>query len=182
MSEDDPPDPVDTYGASKWMAEQVLKHLSKEGLEYNALRYFNVYGERQAAHAFYTTVINTFVKRLLQGEPPVIDGAGTQSMDFTHVSDVARANILAIESEAVNEAFNVGTGVPTTVSDLALILRNAVGAEVAPVFNNGMTSLVSRRQADVRKARDLLGFEAQVKACQGLTEVAQAIAAHPDLY
>ncbi len=181
MSEDDPPDPVEPYGASKWMCEQLLKHLSREGLKYTALRYFNVYGERQAAHAFYTTVIITFIKRLLNGQPPVIDGQGTQSMDFTHVSDVARANLLAMECPAENQVFNVGTGVSTTVRDLAYILRDALGVRVEPVFN-GKPSLVSRRQADTRKARELLGFVAQVGVRDGLTQVAQAIAAHPERY
>ncbi len=181
MSEEDPPDPVEPYGAGKWMCEQLLKHLGRDGLKYVALRYFNVYGERQAAHAFYTTVIITFIKRLLNGQPPVIDGAGTQSMDFTHVSDVVRANLLAMECSVENEVFNVGTGVSTTVKDLACILRDAVGARVEPVFN-GRPSLVSRRQADTRKAREVLGFEAQVAVRDGLTQVARAIAAHPERY
>src|SRR5262249_37896698 len=105
MSEEDPPAPVEPYGASKWMCEQLLTHLSTQGLHYNALRYFNVYGERQAAHAFYTTVISNFIKRLINGLPPIIDGEGTQSMDFTHVSDVAQANLLAMTSPTYNEVF-----------------------------------------------------------------------------
>ena len=181
MSEDDPPAPVEPYGASKWMCEQLLFHLGQQGLQYNALRYFNVYGQRQAAHAFYTTVINNFIKRLMDGEPPVIDGEGTQSMDFTHVSDVVQANILAMKSEAHNEAFNVGTGVSTTISELADILISALNAKVKPQFS-GRPSLVSRRQADISKARELLGFEPRMDVNQGLTEVALAIAAHPEKY
>ena len=181
MSEDDAPNPVEPYGASKWMCEQLLTHLGQQGLRYNGLRYFNVYGERQAAHAFYTTVINNFIKRLINGQPPVIDGEGTQSMDFTHVSDVVQANLLAMTSDSYNEVFNVGTGVSTTVSELASILISALRAEVRPQFS-GRPSLVSRRQADISKARKLLGFEPQMDVTQGLTEVAQAIAAHPDSY
>ena len=181
MSEDDPPAPVEPYGASKWMCEQLLAHLAKEGLEYNALRYFNVYGERQAAHAFYTTVISNFIKRLMSGQPPVIDGQGTQSMDFTHVSDVVQANILAMTAEAHNEIFNVGTGVPTTVKELADILRKALGSDVEPEFS-GRPSLVSRRKADLTKIRELLGYEPRVEVKQGLTQVAQAIVANPELY
>ncbi|MFQ6027999.1 MAG: SDR family NAD(P)-dependent oxidoreductase [Dehalococcoidia bacterium] len=181
MSEDDPPAPVEPYGASKWMCEQLLVQLGKEGLEWNALRYFNVYGERQAAHAFYTTVISNFIKRLLDGQPPVIDGEGTQSMDFTHVSDVVQANIRAMKSEAHNEAFNVGTGVPTTVKELAEILIKALNSKVKPEFS-GKPSLVSRRKADLTKIRELLGYEPTMEVHQGLTEIAQAIAAHPDRY
>jgi UDP-glucose 4-epimerase len=181
MTEDDPVNPVEPYGASKWMAEQLLLTLAKEGLEFNALRYFNVYGERQAAHALYTTVIIAFIKRLLNGEPPVIDGKGDQSMDFTHVTDVARANVAAARSEAANDFFNVGTGVSTTVRELAEILREALGSDVHPEFS-GRPSLVTRRQASTRKAEQLLGFKAEVDVRDGLTAVAQAIAASPALY
>ena len=181
MSEDSLINPVEPYGASKWMVEQLLKFLAQQGLQYNALRYFNVYGERQAAHAYYTTVITAFIKRILNGQPPVIDGKGDQSMDFTHVSDVVRANILAMKSGAVNEAFNVGTGVSTTVKELAQILIEAVGAQVEPEFS-GRPSLVTRRQADTAKAEELLGFAAKVDVQTGLTQVARAIAAHPELY
>lgn len=181
MGEDSLIDPVEPYGASKWMAEQLLRFLAQQGLQYNALRYFNVYGERQAAHAYYTTVIIAFIKRILNGQPPVIDGKGDQSMDFTHVSDVVRANILAMKSKAVNEAFNVGTGVSTTVRELAHILIDAVGADIEPEFS-GRLSLVTHRKADTRKARELLGFVAQVDVRTGLTQVARAIAAHTELY
>lgn len=181
MTEDDPVNPVEPYGASKWMAEQLLVTLAKEGLKFNALRYFNVYGERQAAHALYTTVIIAFIKRLLNGEPPVIDGKGDQSMDFTHVTDVARANVAAARSEAVNDFFNVGTGVSTTVRELAEILREALGSDVHPEFS-GRPSLVTRRQASTKKAEELLGFKAEVDVRDGLTAVAQAIAASPALY
>jgi UDP-glucose 4-epimerase len=181
MSEDDPPAPVEPYGASKWMCEQLLSHLAKEGLQYNALRYFNVYGERQAAHAFYTTVISNFIKRLINSQPPVIDGEGTQSMDFTHVSDVVQANLLAMTSPAHNEAFNVGTGVSTTIKELADILIRALDSRVQPEFS-GRPTLVSRRRADLTKIRDLLGYEPRMDVKRGLTEVAQAIAAHPELY
>ena len=181
MGEDAPVKAVEPYGASKWMAEQLLETLTAKGLQYNALRYFNVYGERQASHAYYTTVIISFVKRLMAGEPPVIDGRGDQSMDFTHVSDVARANVLAMKSEAVNEVFNVGTGVSTTVKELAQILSGALGASVEPEFS-GRPTLVSRRQADTRKAEELLDFRAKVDVRTGLTDVAQAIAANAGAY
>ncbi|MBI4236640.1 MAG: SDR family NAD(P)-dependent oxidoreductase [Chloroflexi bacterium] len=181
MGEESPVAPVEPYGASKFMVEQLLHHLGKEGLEYNILRYFNVYGERQAAHAFYTTVINVFVKRLLASQPPVIDGSGEQSMDFTYVADVVRANILAMKAPVKNETFNVGTGVSTSVRDLAAMLIEALNARVEPTFRE-RRSLVSRRQADTRKAAALLGFQAQVPVQEGVRRVALAIAAHPEWY
>jgi UDP-glucose 4-epimerase len=180
-SETDRVNPVEPYGASKWMAEQFLATLAKEGLRYNSLRYFNVYGERQAAHALYTTVIISFIKRLLNGEPPIMDGKGDQSMDFTHVTDVARANVAAARSEAHNEVFNVGTGVSTTVRELAEILREAIGSDVHPQLS-GRPSYVTRRRADTTKAEQLLGFKAEVDVRDGLTAVAQAIASSPTTY
>ena len=181
MSEDDPANPAEPYGASKWMSEQLLKHLATEGLEYNSLRYFNVYGERQAAHAFYTTVISNFIKRLLNDESPMIDGEGSQSMDFTHVSDIVSANMCAMECDAVNEVFNVGTGISTTIMELANILKDALNADVEPICN-GRPSIVTRRKADITKAKKMMGFKAKVKVEDGLVQVAQEIAANPERY
>lgn len=183
MHEDDQLYPAEPYGAGKLYCEHLLQHLAKKGLRYNALRYYNVYGERQAAHAYYTTVVTHFIKRIINNEPPVIDGKGDQSMDFTHVSDVVRANIAAMESEAVNEAFNVGTGVSTSVAQLADIIIKALGKEgqIKPIFRDREV-LVTRRQADTAKAEKLLKFKAQVTVEEGLTMTAREIAAHPEKY
>ena len=182
MNENDFPDANEPYGASKWMCEKLLQHLAKtEGLKYNALRYFNVYGSRQAVHAYYTTAIIAFVKRILNKEPPIIDGKGEQSMDFTHVSDVVRANIMAMKSDAVNEIFNVGTGISTSVARLADILIDALGVNVKPIFRE-RDVICTRRQADTKKAERLLGFKAKVKVEDGLKKVAKEIAEHPELY
>ncbi len=183
MHEDDYPYCVEPYGASKLFCEHLLKHLSQKGLKYVALRYFNVYGERQAAHAYYTTVVTHFIKRIMNGEPPIIDGKGDQSMDFTHVSDVVRANLLAMECAAENEIFNVGTGKSTSIAQLADIIIKALGKEnqVKPIFREREV-LVTRRQADVSKAEKLLGCRAEVEVVRGLSEVAREIAAHPEKY
>jgi len=183
MHEDDQLYPAEPYGAGKLYCEHLLQHLVKKGLRYNALRYYNVYGERQAAHAYYTTVVTHFIKRIINNEAPVIDGKGDQSMDFTHVSDVVLANIAAMESEAVNEAFNVGTGVSTSVAQLAEIIIKALGKEgqVKPIFRDREV-LVTRRQADTSKAEKLLKFKAKVAVEEGLGIVAREIAAHPEKY
>ena len=88
-------------------------------LSWIALRFFNVYGPGQKTTAYYTSVINHFVNRLRNGEPPVIDGKGEQSMDFIHVHDIARSVVLALESEQANVPVNVGTGIDTSIADLA---------------------------------------------------------------
>ncbi len=181
MHEDDQLFPAEPYGAGKLFCEHLLQHLAKKGLKYNALRYFNVYGERQAAHAYYTTVVTHFIKRIMNNEPPIIDGKGDQSMDFTHVSDVVRANIAAMESEAVNHEFNVGTGVSTSVAQLAQIIIQALGKDIQPIFREREV-FVTRRQADITNAQRLLGFTTQVPVEEGITKVAQEIAAHPEHY
>lgn len=181
MSETDHPIPVEPYGASKLFCEHMLQHLAKKGLKYHALRYFNVYGERQAAHAYYTTVVIHFIKRIMNNEAPIIDGKGDQSMDFTHVSDVVQANILSMESEAVNQIFNVGTGKSTSVAQLADLIIKALGKEVKPVFREREV-FVTRRQADISKAEKLLGFKAKVAVEEGIAEVAREIAANAHKY
>ena len=183
MQEDDQLYPAEPYGAGKLFCEHLLQHLAKKGLKYNSLRYFNVYGERQAAHAYYTTVVTHFIKRIMNNEPPIIDGKGDQSMDFTHVSDVVCANIAAMESDAINQEFNVGTGVSTSIAQLAQIIIKALGKEkeIKPQFREREV-FVTRRRADISKAQQLLEFTAQVKVEEGIAEVAKEIAVHPERY
>ena len=167
MSEDDPLHPLTPYCISKRAAEDLLGfYQRRSGLSWIALRFFNVYGPGQKTSAYYTSVINHFVDRLRAGEAPVIDGSGEQSMDFVHVDDVARAAVLALESERDNLALNVGTGVDTSVATLARILIEAVGADVEPQFRDREV-LVSRRAADTRLAREAIGFEASIPVGPG---------------
>ena len=181
MHEDDQLYPAEPYGAAKLYCEHILQYLKKNGLKWNALRYFNVYGERQAAHAYYTTVVIHFIKRIINNQAPTIDGKGTQSMDFTHVSDVVRANIAAMKSKTVNEVFNVGTGVSTTIAQLANIIINALGKNLKPIFRDREV-FVTKRQADITKAEKMLGFKAKIKVEDGIAQVAKEIATHPEKY
>src|SRR6185437_3331513 len=123
MHEDDPLHPLTPYCISKRSGEDLLGFYQRtKGLSWLALRFFNVYGEGQKTTAYYTSVINHFVNRLKRGEAPVIDGEGKQSMDFIHVTDIARAVVLALTSEKGDVPINVGTGIDTTVEELARIL------------------------------------------------------------
>jgi UDP-glucose 4-epimerase len=158
------------YGAAKSFNEGMLRSFhDMYGLSYVALRYFNVYGPRMDVHGAYTEVLVRWLERIAAGQPPIILGDGTQTMDFVHVSDVARANVLAANAGIDDEVFNIGTGRETSLNDLAshvlaimdsdLIVQHAEARRVNPV---------ARRLADVRKARRLLGFEAQVPIETGL--------------
>jgi UDP-glucose 4-epimerase len=169
MHEDDKLSPLTPYCIGKRTGEDILAYYERQaGLSWIALRFFNVYGEGQKMTAYYTSVINHFVARLKNGEPPVIDGEGKQSMDFIHVKDIARAVVLSVTSEKGNCALNVGTGIDTTVAELAHILIDAVGSNVEPVFNP-RNVLVSRRAADTTRAKEIIGFESSIPVREGMT-------------
>jgi UDP-glucose 4-epimerase len=171
MHEDDKLNPLTPYCIGKRTGEDILAYYERRaGLSWIALRFFNVYGEGQKTTAYYTSVINHFVNRLKKGESPVIDGEGKQSMDFIHVTDIARAVVLALTAETGNVPINVGTGIDTTVEELARILIAAVGADVEPQFNP-RDVLVSRRAADITRAKEVLGFEAEVDVNDGMTRL-----------
>jgi UDP-glucose 4-epimerase len=171
MHEDDRLNPLTPYCIGKRTGEDLLSYYErKSGLSWIALRFFNVYGPGQKTTAYYTSVINHFVNRLRRGEAPVIDGAGEQSMDFIHVKDIARAVVLATEAGRGNAAINVGTGIDTSVAQLARILIDAIGANVEPEFNPRPV-LVSRRAADTSRAKEMIGFEYSIPVEEGMTDL-----------
>lgn len=173
MSEDDQLDPLTPYCIGKLAGEHLLRFYERQtGLSWNALRFFNVYGPGQKTGAYYTSVINHFVERVKKGESPIVDGRGEQSMDFVHVHDVARAVVAALESEQWGKPINIGTGISTTVAQLADIVVKAVGADVIPVFRPREV-LVSKRAADIRRAHDMLGWEPTIPVEDGLAELAK---------
>jgi len=171
MYETDLLNPQTPYCISKRAGEDLLGfYRRRANLSWVALRFFNVYGPGQKTTAYYTSVINHFVNRLKNGEPPVIDGKGEQSMDFIHVDDVARAGVLALESDKDGVALNVGTGIDTTIARLAKILIDAVGVDVEPTFNP-RDVLVDRRAASTKLAKDTIGFEAEIDVVKGMTDL-----------
>ena len=174
MHEDDELHPLTPYCISKRAGEDLLAFYQRsKGLNWIALRFFNVYGPGQKTTAYYTSVINHFVNRLRAGEPPVIDGRGEQSMDFIHVDDCARATIAALEAEHGNVPVNIGTGIDTSVAQLAKVLIQAVGVDVEPQFNP-RDVLVSRRAADITRARDVLGWAPAVSVEEGMAQLVRS--------
>ena len=170
-SEEEPPYPNRTlYGAAKMFNEGLLRSFhDMYGLSYAALRYFNVYGPRMDVHGAYTEVLVRWLERIAAGEPPIILGDGTQTMDFVHVTDVARANVLAANADVEDEVFNVGTGRETSLNELARHVLAIMESPLAVQYGEARrVNPVPRRLADVRKARRLLGFQAQVPVEAGL--------------
>jgi nucleoside-diphosphate-sugar epimerase len=158
------------YGVSKTMLEGLLRSFNETyRLPYLALRYFNVYGPRMDIHGRYTEVLIRWMERLENGQPPLILGDGTQTMDFVYVGDVARANVLALASEASDEVANIGSGVETSLNDLARLLAQVMERDLVPVYGPARSvNAVSRRLASTTKAQRLLGFEATVPLDDGL--------------
>jgi UDP-glucose 4-epimerase len=171
MHEDDVLRPLTPYCIAKRSGEDLLGYYQRsKGLSWIALRFFNVYGPGQKPTAYYTSVINHFIKRLKAGEAPVINGKGEQSMDFIHVHDIATSVVAALESERANLPVNVGTGIDTSIATLADILIKAVGVDVQPQFNP-RDVLVSRRAADITRAREVLGWEPTIAVEDGMTDL-----------
>jgi UDP-glucose 4-epimerase len=161
------------YGAAKTFNEGLFRSFNdRYGLDYAVLRYFNVYGPRIDIFGPQTEVLVRWMERIEAGTPPLILGDGTQTMDFVHVDDVARATILAAKAEVTDEVFNVGSGVETSLNDLARILCQVMGSELTVDYGpERSVNPVPRRLADTTKARRLLGFEATTDLETGLGDL-----------
>ena len=159
-------------------AECLLRTLSTNHIIF---RYFNVYGLRQHTDHYYTSVIIKFIKQIMKGESPTIEGSGEQSMDFVNVKDVVEANILAMESDVTDETINIGTGVSTSIKKLAETIIRIAEKDIEPIFTPREV-FVTRRQADIRKAKRLLGFEPKIDIESGLKELVEDIINNPERY
>ena len=166
------------YGAAKLFNEGLLRsYHAMYGLDYVALRYFNVYGPRMDIHGVYTEVLVRWIERIAAGRPPLILGDGRQTMDFIHVADIARANLLAAQSDVSDEVLNIASGVETSLAELAHKLLDAMGADL-PVEYGPARSVnnVARRLGDTTRARERLGFRAEVRAGGGAAERCRVVA------
>jgi UDP-glucose 4-epimerase len=163
------------YGAAKAYSEGLMRAFHQaSGLDYVALRYFNVYGPRMDIHGLYTEVLVRWMERIAAGQAPIINGDGSQTMDFVYIGDIARANILAAESDVTDQAFNIACGAETSLLELAQMLIAAMGADLEVEFGPARgEAAVTRRLAGTEKARDLLGFEAEVDIEEGLLRLVQ---------
>ena len=162
------------YGAAKTFAEGLLRSFNDmKGLDYIALRYFNVYGTRMDIHGRYTEVMIRWIERLVAGLPPIVFGDGLQTMDMINVKDVARANVLAAVSNASDVVLNIGSGAETPLLEVARLLAEAMGrTDVATVHEaERAVNPVPRRLADISAARRLIGFEPVISLKSGIAEL-----------
>jgi UDP-glucose 4-epimerase len=158
------------YGASKIMLEGLLRSFNDMyGLPYVALRYFNVYGPRMDIHGKYTEVLIRWMERIEAGQAPMIFGDGQQTMDFVYIDDIARANVLALASEASDEVFNVASGTETSLNQLAAMLLKVMGSDLSVEYGPERSiNAVTRRLADTSKAARQLGFRTEIDLEEGL--------------
>jgi UDP-glucose 4-epimerase len=161
------------YGAGKIAMEQMLRAFyTTYGLPYVAFRYFNAYGPRMDMTGVYTEVMIRWLDAIDANQAPLIFGDGEQSMDFVYVDDIARANLLAVQSEVTDEVFNVGTGVQTSLNQLCALILKLTGSSAKPEYREARkVANVRSRKSSTEKAEKLLGFRATASLEQGLREL-----------
>lgn len=167
-------DPSSIYAITKRDQEEMCLCVGRAyGLPTVALRFFNVYGERQALSNPYTGVAAIFASRLLNGQPPLIYEDGRQSRDFLHVSDVVQAVLLAIRKpDADYQALNVGTGRATAVNDVAVVLAKSLGQAIQPkILKTFRAGDIRHCVADITKITDRLGYRPQVSFEEGMARL-----------
>jgi len=173
MSENEPTTPITPYGVSKLAGEKYCQAFSRAfDLPTTSLRYFNVFGIRQSSNP-YSGVIAIFAKALTDRRSPIIYGEGRQTRDFIHVTDVVRANLLALQShKGVGETFNIGTGRPTSINQLySLMARLSNRQDIRPIYKAMRPGDITNSCADISGARGRLKFNPVVKLENGLAEL-----------
>jgi UDP-glucose 4-epimerase len=161
------------YGAAKAFNEGMLRsYHAMSGVDYVALRYFNVYGPRMDAHGVYTEVLIRWMERIAVGQPPLIFGDGSQTMDFVHVADIARANVLAAIAPVTDEVFNIASGTETSLVELAEVLLVAMGSDLDVEHGPArQVNGVTRRLADISAAAGRLGWKPEIPLADGMREL-----------
>lgn len=174
-TEDMLPKPLSPYAVSKLAGEKYCQVFTRlYGLETVILRYFNVFGPRQDPTSQYSAVIPKFVRLIQSGEPPVIYGDGSQSRDFTYVSNVVDANLLACQQSAEElsgEVFNIAFGKRVTINDLVNAVNQLLQTQVTPRYADPRPGDVKHSLANIGKARQFLGYEPKVDFGEGLKRV-----------
>src|SRR5687767_5552346 len=164
--------PISPYGVTKLVYELYAKVFAElYDMEFIGLRYFNVYGPHQNPAGPYAAVIPLFIKSMLDGHQPAINGTGENSRDFTFVNDVVDVNLLAMFTEnplAINQVYNIAKGEQVSLSDLINYLQEITGKHIKPVYHPERKGDIKHSHADITKAKDLLGYHPSVNIKEGL--------------
>ena len=169
VKEDDERKPINPYAKTKLDGEDLAKKYSEIGVKVIGLRYFNVFGKRQSKE--YAGVIKLFLQRIQQKKSPKINGDGLQTRDFVHIDDVVKANVMAMDSDVNHRFFNVGSGLPTSVLDLANLIIEVSGLSLEPIHGPELSGDVRATQADIKLIRKLLNWEPKMKLDDWLAKI-----------
>ena len=169
VKEDDERKPINPYAKTKLDGEDLAKKYSEIGVKVIGLRYFNVFGKRQSKE--YAGVIKLFLQRIQQKKSPKINGDGLQTRDFVHIDDVVKANVLAMDSDINHRFLNVGSGLPTSVLDLANLIIEVSGLPLEPIHGPKLSGDVKATQSDIKLIRKLLNWEPKMKLDDWLTKI-----------
>jgi UDP-glucose 4-epimerase len=169
------PKPLSPYAVSKLAAENYCRVFAElYGIETVALRYFNVFGPRQDPNSQYSAVIPRFITAMMSGKAPTVYGDGSQSRDFTHVSNVVQANILASqEADAVGKALNCATHGQVTLNDLVARLNTILGTDISPRYSDARSGDIKHSYADITALRSATGYEPITDFATGLRQTVQ---------
>jgi nucleoside-diphosphate-sugar epimerase len=164
------PKPISPYGVSKYVGELYAQTFGRcYGLENVSVRYFNIFGPRQDPGSPYSGVLSKFAIAFLDGTQPVVFGDGEQTRDFTYVDNAVQANLLACESSSASgEVFNIGTGGRVSLNQTLQHLRRITGKNLEAKYESPREGDIRDSQADISKARELLGYEPTVPFAEGL--------------
>lgn len=178
ISETRAPDPLSPYAATKLAAEHMVRAWSCcYGLAAVSLRYFNIFGPRQRADSAYAAVVPKWIHALRSGQPIDIFGDGGQTRDFTFVGDAVHANLLAATAppnSLVGQAINIGSGRSRSLLELLEVLERTIGGSAARRFHASRTGDVRESEADIRAAKQAIGFEPTVSFDEGLRRTIEA--------
>lgn len=163
------------YGAAKMWGEQLFRSFKfMYGLDYVALRYFNAYGPRMDTDGKYTEVMIKWLDCIRDEKNPLIYGDGSTTMDFVYVKDIAKSNIAALQADVTDEAFNIGNCEETSLKELLAVLLKVNNSHLTPEYRaENSINPVSRRLADISKAKDLLRFTPSISLEQGMKELSE---------
>jgi len=160
ISEDFPKNPINPYAKTKIDGEEIAKNYVKKGAHIVGLRYFNVFGKGQSIA--YAGVITKFMEKISKKEDPIIFGDGSQVRDFVHVEDVAKANLMAMQSDVSNGFFNIGTGESISIKELAQKIIDISKLKLNSRFEAPLSGDIKMSEADISLVRESLGWEPKI--------------------